>query len=836
MNPDATLRPLIDSLSIWGSRPALGLRGECGSYWFSYKDLFHVVHTVARNLASLHLRPGARLVIWSSNSPEWVACFLGAVLQGVVVVAADSTSDRATVANIIRQTGAVLVIYGPEQPGGADLSTPARPISEITQPGPASSGDFVASPVTANSEAVILFTSGSGGNARGVVLSHGNLMSQVARFRNWRRVIRLVPIRMLALSPLSHVQGLILGALLPLSLGFSTLYSQSVEPSQIVTSIRLSRIGILLAVPGVLELVERKLVREIAERFGWQVESAWRLPLMRAFRLILGPRFRAVFTGGATLPLHQELFWRRASTLLVQGYGATETSAIATVNWPFIGRAGSVGSASRNGAIRLAEDGEIQIRGPHVARGYAGLDNTSLEVTEDGYYRTGDLGRRDRKNRLFLIGRKNDLIVTAEGHNVSPTEIESALEECSGVRASVAAGIVRGGREEIHAVLLMQQDGDVGAAIRDANSRLPGGHRIQSWSIWPDSDLPRGALGKIRRVEVIRRVQDGLTLAPQQSPEAASLDDCLAEPDWRRRLDRLARYFVDSNDARGPRELADYLKYFGLDSMNVIQVAARMDELRGYELQGVPVNTAVEQVTGAGALPANTSIGLRPRKESPPKWQFWPGLTALRAVLRAITVDPVLFLRLRVTSAGLSNIANVNAPCILALYAQDRQHPSDYLAVYRALPGRLARRMVLVMRSNPPDGFAPYLHPGGSGGVLRRWALAALFHVGLPLVFPFSLFPASTTCSTMLGLAHAAAGIDRGYCPAVVWGPGTALLAVETRCNVIPIRLSGNEQFKGDGFRLRMQVQFGTPFEVPGQMDYQSVAAAVENRFTVMKP
>ena len=88
----------------------------------------------------------------------------------------------------------------------------------------------------------------------------------------------------------------------------------------------------------------------------------------------------------------------------------------------------------------------------------------------------------------------------------------------------------------------------------------------------------------------------------------------------------------------------------------------------------------------------------------------------------------------------------------------------------------------------------------------------------------------------MLGLAHAAAGIDRGYCPVVVWGPGTALLAVETRCKVIPIRLSGNEQFKENGLGLRMQVQFGAPFEIPAKMDYQSVAAAVEKRFAIMKP
>jgi len=827
MNPGVTLQSLVDSLPAWGSRPAVGLRGECGSYWFSYIDLYRMAHTVARNLAPLQLQPGARVVIWSSNSPEWVGCLLGATMLGLVAVPADAASDAATIAEIIRQTGAVLLIFGSEK-GTAGFSTPARSILEVTRPDPAGSADVVTPAVTPDQEAVILFTSGSSGNARGVVLSHGNLMSQLARFRYWRGLVRIFPVRMLALSPLSHVQGLILGALLPLSLGLSTLYTQSIEPSQIVTSIRLGRIGILLAVPGVLELIERKLVREISARFGWEVQSAWRLPLMRAFRLILGPRFRMAITGGATLMLDRERFWRRAGTLLVQGYGATETSAIATVNWPLIGRTGSVGVATRSGALRLAEDGEIEIRGPHVSPG--------VEVTEDGYYRTGDLGWLDRNRRLFLTGRKHDLIVTAEGNNVNPAGIESALLECQGIRASMVAGIARERGEEIHAVLilqenLVQENDDARAIIRDANSRLPNGQRIQSWSIWPDPDFPRGALGKVRRGEVMRRIQNGHAPLTGEAQAAASIEECLVEPDWRRRLDRLSRYFVDTKDPRGPRDLADYLKDLGLDSIHIIQVAARIDELRG-----VSIDTAVEQVAGAQALPAAACVHLRPQKEAPPKWQFWHGLTALRAVVRALTLDPVLRLRLRTASDGAPNLAKVRAPCILALPAEDRQHPGDYLAVYRALPGRLGRRMLPVMRSNPPDGFAPYLHPDGHGGTLHRWVLAALFHVGLPLNFPFALFPASTTRSTMLGLAHAAAGIERGYCPVVVWGTGSALLAAETRCTVLPIRLSGNQQLKENGLRLRVNVRFGRPFEIPPGMAHHTVAAEVEKLFAVMKP
>jgi hypothetical protein len=381
------------------------------------------------------------------------------------------------------------------------------------------------------------------------------------------------------------------------------------------------------------------------------------------------------------------------------------------------------------------------------------------------------------------------------------------------------AGVLREGGEEIHSVLLMHPNGDAAQAVQDANARLPNGQRIQSWSCWPDADFPRGAMGKIRRGEVIRSLQNRRTSPPDDRPAAASLRECIAEPDWRRRLDRVSHYLAETSSGKTLWDMAGELRELGLDSMDLIQIAARKDELRG-DSSG----TFVEQVSFAQAVPAATAAGVRPQKESPPRWQHWPGLTALRTVVRTLFLDPVLAFRLRITTEGLSNLANVRAPCILALHVEDRRRPSDYLAVYRAAPNHLARRLLLVMRSNPPDGFAPYLHPGTVSGATPGWPyrmlLAALFHLGLPLVFPFALFPASTTRSTMLGLAHAATGIERGCCPVVVWGAGSALLAAETRCPVIPVRLRG------------ANVRFGAPFEVPPGMDHRTLAAAVDRMFS----
>jgi hypothetical protein len=156
----------------------------------------------------------------------------------------------------------------------------------------------------------------------------------------------------------------------------------------------------------------------------------------------------------------------------------------------------------------------------------------------------------------------------------------------------------------------------------------------------------------------------------------------------------------------------------------------------------------------------------------------------------------------------------------------------DYLYVYHALPRRLARRVFLLMRSNPPDGFAPYLHGEESVSTLSRWRLAVLFHLGLPAVFPFALFPASTTRSTALGLAHAGAAIERGFCPISVWGPCIALLAVESRCEVVPVRLARQPPAEKQHGRQAVTVRFGAPVRIPADASHREVAADIEQRLT----
>ena len=734
-----TLHDLIDALPRLGDRRAVGFRGEHGTRWWTYRELHAHAHRAAAILARYGLTRGQRMLLQAPNSPEWVAFFLGAALRGIVVVPVDAHDSTERLLEIARLTEAVFLVDEQKNPL---IGIPRHDIYDLD----ADDISSEAAHVDSDDPAVILFTSGSTGAPRGVVLTHGNLLQQVAPFLRFRAPLRLLRFRLLALSPLSHVQGLILGLCIPLSIGLIVLYTHSVAPAHLIRTIRAARIRFLSTVPRVLDLLEQELRALTGTRGG-----------ALAVARVMGRRFRVILVGGATLPPEREGFWRRSAIAVVQGYGMTETSALATINIPLLGRAGSIGFEVHRASIRIADDGEVLVRGPHVARTFIGDDANAF--TDDGYLRTGDVARRDSRKRLFFLGRKKEVLVTAAGYNVHPATIEQHLLVQEGVRDAVVLGVNRDGFDELHAALLLDRGAHAEPIVQAANLRLPPHERIGAWTVWPDADFPRGVLHKSNRAEIARRVSAAAPAAVNAA--AGTLDDCITDPDPRRRIDRLARYFADHRE-QGPNAEALMLAR-GADSIDVLQVLSRIE-----------------------SAPAEVQIS--PDVQSP-SWPFTPGLGIARTLLRRTLLDPLLAIHSSVTVEGVEHLANIDGPCFFALIADGRIDRLDYLRVYRALPRRLRRRIMFVMASAP--AFATYVRPAGEPLWFRLW-VAFLFRAGVPLFFPFTLFPTPTRSGTAEGLRRACISIDRGFAPLSTWGRGTAIMATETQLPVVPVRMRGH--------------------------------------------
>jgi len=842
-----SVRSLVESFSAYGQRPAVGLRAEFGLRWWSYERLGDEAWRMAGVLRDRGVRPGQHIVLWASNCPEWVACLLGAALRGVVVLTVDEGSSPGSVRQLVEQFSAVLVIHGVAQ-HVSTFGIDTRSI-HATNPGPTSLGDLGVS-VPADNPAVILSTSGTSSQPKRVVLTHRNLLSQLETFRRWRYLTRAVPVRMLSLSPLSHAQGLVLGIFIPLSLGLSTIYSHSVNAEHVIRTIRQNRVSLLVAVPRVQHLLIRALRARPSGRGGGDVGAlaqATRSFLLRRHRLflathaVLGYRFWVVIVGGAALASEDERFWFDAGYVLAQGYGLTETAAIVTVNvnTPFFGHQGAIGRAVGPQTVRVSDDGEILVRGPNVAPEPLG-DSTGREdvfLDPEGFLHTGDLARRDARGRLYFEGRKKEVIVTGEGHNVSPRTVEAVLHRMPEVRDAVVVGSVREGYEEVHAVLLTRAGTDAALIVRHANAALEPHEAIRSWTVWPGEDFPRTSLLKVKREEVAAAVQRG-RIAPAATDAAPSIDALRQAHDRSERVRLIARYLMHT-----PRQerTAFHLRLvddLGLRSLDVVELLTLLEAAGERPLDDVPVAADATLGDLAGldrAGPAQRSSRLPVRA---PRWSRGMAGRLLRSLVRPAVIGLWARLCTRLTARLTDDGLDVRPPFIIA--AAPHRHWLDAFAIYAALPRRLRGRLFVVTNQNADAYFAPRADtPRRARLVSGLW-----YYVLAPLVFDFTIVPSFGL--TRQGLSETGRLLDRGYCPITFpkglffdardqqrHDPGIALLAIQAQVAILPVWLDGNDALRPRPAYARppITVRFGEPLATAPDMSAADVTRALDAVF-----
>ena len=301
----------------------------------------------------------------------------------------------------------------------------------------------------------LVFTSGTTGTPKGVMLAHENVLASIETFY---RIVPPMEHRLVSLLPLSHLLEQSVGLCYALSLGADILYVRSLNPRVIFEALRAHRVTSMVAVPQVLDLFWSAIEREVAKRgrtksFDRLRSVARHLPigirrwLFRSIHAQLGGQFRLFLSAGAFLPPALQQGWEDLGVIVLQGYGATETGTGSCTTLSDHGL-GTVGRPPVGVELRLADDGEIQFRGPTLFKGYWNDPAaTAAAFTDDGWYRSGDIGHFDAEGRLILSGRSKDIIVLPNGFNVYPEDIENALR-VAGIRDSVALE-TRPGRIEV---------------------------------------------------------------------------------------------------------------------------------------------------------------------------------------------------------------------------------------------------------------------------------------------------------------------------------------------------------------------------------------------------
>src|SRR5262249_51737868 len=369
--------------------------------------------------------------------------------------------------------------------------------------------------------AEIIFTSGATAEPKGVIITHRNILAnivpiegEVRKYRAWGRPF--FPIRFLNLLPLSHMFGQAMATFIPPMLPGTVVFVRGYHPSEIVSQIRSRRISVLVSVPKTLDVLREHVCRVVPEARtpGPKQSVARRWWRYRRVHRLFGLKFWAFVVGAAPLDAGLEAFWGELGFAVVQGYGRTETAPIVTLNHPFGPRRGSVGKAIAGVEMKTAPDGEILVRGENVTTGYFNAEVETARAFEDGWFHTGDIGEIGPDGQLFIRGRKKEMIVTPEGLNVFPEDVERVLNELPGVRGAAVVGAPVGasGEERVHAVLVLDPGTDVDGVVRQANARLADHQKIRRALVWPERELPTTeGTSKLKRAVVRDWVRRGST-------------------------------------------------------------------------------------------------------------------------------------------------------------------------------------------------------------------------------------------------------------------------------------------------------------------------------------
>jgi long-chain acyl-CoA synthetase len=817
---------------------------------YSYADVTRAARATAGRFAAAGLRPGDKVLLWGENSAEWLATFWGALVGGFIVVPVDYRSSLDFARRVAGIVQARVAVVGDTSGTAVDSMALPAEVWRFRDVDWNADGPMPSVAISRDDIAQIVFTSGATADPKGVVVRHKNILAnlepvarEVAKYRTYARPF--LPIRFLNLLPLSHLFGQSMATTIPPLVDGTVVFLRSFNPNDIVTRVGEWRISVIVCVPKILSVLKDHAARidpaSANPPAGLSIPARWwrYRRLHRAF----GLKFWGFVVGAAPLSPALEDFWKRLGFVVIQGYGLTETAPIVTLNHPFKTNTGSVGRPVAGVEVRIADDGEILVRGENVTEGYyeagpAGGGGPALQQPNasrvaggnsrlrdsEGWLHTGDVGELDGEGRLFICGRKKEMIVTPEGLNVFPDDVERELEKEPGVveAAVVGSGGPAGsaqGEERVHAVLVLTPGSDMDAVVAAANARLLDHQRVRNASVWTSGPLPRTeGTRKLKRAAIKAWVAGGA-----QPVAVEQADDPVAAV--------LARF-------TGGRAVGSEtsLETLGLSSLERVELMvaledasqARIDEasFTGARTVG-DVKALIDTATAQPAVDESVEF---------PRWNRRPAVVWFRRANLAAWILPLARMFAWVRVSGLEHLDGLSGPVV---FAANHQSHFDVPVILAALPRRWRARVAPAMLK---EFFKAHFFPAGHsrGTVLANrllYYLAALFFNAFPL--PQREAGARQTLRYIgevtgegFSVLIFPEGVRSETDEIKPFRGGVGMIASRLRLPVVPVRLYHVNHVLHPKWRMarpgRCGVTFGAPLSLSGD-DYAGNAQKVEN-------
>jgi long-chain acyl-CoA synthetase len=799
----------------------------------SYGEVASAARALAARLHALGLGKGDTIVFWSENRPEWIVAFWACLLRGIIVVPIDYRASPDFLARVVTIVSARLILIGqdvpPFTPSAGVHMWKLHELEWGADAGAATPPDV---PITRDDIAEIIFTSGATAEPKGVVITHRNVLAnivpvehEVLKYRKWGKPF--FPLRFLNLLPLSHMFGQAMATFIPPMLPGTVIFMRGYNPVEIVEQIKRRKVSVLVSVPKILDVLKDHVTRvfgaeagDVARGRDRQEHVALRWWRYRRIHRAFGAKFWSFVVGAAPLDGALEAFWGELGFVVIQGYGLTETAPIVTLNHPFGTKKGSVGKAIAGVEVKVAPDGEILVRGENVTKGYYKADEENARAFEDGWFHTGDIGEIGDDRQLYIRGRKKEMIVTPEGLNVFPEDVEKVLNAIPGVRDSAVVGVPIGSEERVHAVLVLDPGIDVDAVVRQANGHLDDHQKIRRALLWPEPELPRtDGTRKLKRAAIREWVKSGGAtprLVQQGTDALAAL---------------VAKYAGREN--LSPQTT---LQELGLSSLDRVELMVALEDTFQTRIDEGSFASA-QDLGQLRALVERASSSAGPPAE-PVDFPAWTRSAVARAVRRvnlATWILPLARAFAWTRIEGLEHLRNLEGPVI---FASNHQSFMDGPVIMAALPARWRYRLAPAMGK---EMFAPHFFPAEHSRVSwftnsLNYYLAVLLFNAFPL--PQREAGARQTLryiGELLADRHSLLIFPEGKRSETgviaAFRPGIGMIASRLGAPVVPVRIDGLQDVLRVGWHMarpgRVRVAFGAPLRLVGE-DYESLATEVE--------
>ncbi|MBP6993676.1 AMP-binding protein [Candidatus Woesebacteria bacterium] len=818
---------VLASATTYHGRIAFEIRRRIIRERVYFQDIPTHARSVIHLLKSHGVKPGDKVLIWGLNCPEYSVILLSLFLYGIVAVPIDFRTSPEIIESIIGQTNPAAIFISRMLDESKlhtkisaqfiieDLLARAKPVSDTVEPFPLCTDP--------NSLCEIVYTSGTTGVPKGVMISQKNIIS------NLKAIYPIIPDKhihhhTISILPLSHMLEQVIGLFVAMTIGSSVTYMTRVNTYRLRKAMVDVRPTYLVFVPQLLALFWARIEEEARNRGKFQtlttalviskyVPSQIRRLLFRNIHAVFGGRLRFIGCGGAPLNYHIGNNFVHMGFRILEGYGATEVTAMASANNGEFG-VGNVGKPVEGVQIKLDENGQILIKSDCISQGYYNNPEKTQEAFRNGWYHTGDIGKFAENGVLHVVGRDFFKIVLANGEKIYVEDVEKTIMKNTSIKDVCVIGVSDGTADKIHAILIPKDftTFDEEAVMKEINTLLESKQQIMSQSIWKGNDFPRTPTLKLDR-KLIKKI---LFESDNSKEQIEHLMPKVAEYlDLKSILSSISK--IDKTKIRDEDILASDL---GLDSLDRGELVASIEEHLGVTIDAVAINskTTVTDVSTMITEGKNTGQEMFYRT-----WQFTRWGELLRLIVLHLFSFPVhsYFAKLQIT-----NKENLKHLAPGSLIVMNHQGVVDIACVWRLLGHRAIKSISIARDTLWENKWFGYAMEVVAGAVPLDQSGGAMI--------PFL----AKTWDLLSGgryLIMAPQGRIQRSVMQDKFKVGVGFIAQELQCPVVPIKLVGYDavwpapQIMFKDFRSMMPKKRATVEVIVGTpIDYSSLQTPVE--------